>query len=86
MLHDPKILPRSDLSKEQYMKRDDQTTINHFPEKLLKLKDMMKTKVKVLERERGIALFTLQSTLFLCFHHYPFLFIGCFKILDFGFW
>ncbi|XP_050899299.1 uncharacterized protein LOC127106062 isoform X3 [Lathyrus oleraceus] len=43
-LHDPAILPRSDLSKEQYMNKEEQTTINHFHEKLLKLKDMMKTK------------------------------------------
>ncbi|CAH9096806.1 unnamed protein product [Cuscuta epithymum] len=43
VLHDPKILPRSDLSKENYMNKDEQTTINHFQEKLLKLKDMMKT-------------------------------------------
>uniref|UniRef100_A0A803P0G3 HD domain-containing protein n=1 Tax=Cannabis sativa TaxID=3483 RepID=A0A803P0G3_CANSA len=44
VLHDPNIKPRSDLSKELYMKKDEQTTINHFHEKLLKLKDMMKTK------------------------------------------
>lgn len=43
ILHDPNIKPRSDLSKEQYMKKDEQTTINHFHEKLLKLKDLMKT-------------------------------------------
>lgn len=46
VLHDPTIQPRSDLSKEQYMKKDEQTTVNHFHEKLLKLKDLMKTKVK----------------------------------------
>ncbi|KAL5540651.1 hypothetical protein UlMin_042843 [Ulmus minor] len=44
VLHDPKLQPRSDLSKEQYMKKDQQSTLNHFHEKLLKLKDMMKTK------------------------------------------
>ncbi|KAK6931728.1 HD domain [Dillenia turbinata] len=44
VLHDPSIQPRSDLSKEQYMKREEQTTVNHFHEKLLKLKDLMKTK------------------------------------------
>ena len=48
MLHDPAIQPRSDLSKEQYMKKDEQTTVNHFHEKLLKLKDLMKTKVKAM--------------------------------------
>ncbi|XP_058097893.1 uncharacterized protein LOC131242930 [Magnolia sinica] len=43
-LHDPQIHPRLNLSKEQYMKKDEkQTTVNHFHEKLLKLKDMMKT-------------------------------------------
>ncbi|KAF9624037.1 hypothetical protein IFM89_007735 [Coptis chinensis] len=44
VLHDPKIEPRLDLSKEEYMKKDEQTTLNHFHEKLLKLKDLMKTK------------------------------------------
>ncbi|XP_021677599.2 uncharacterized protein LOC110662796 isoform X2 [Hevea brasiliensis] len=47
VLHDPTILPRSDLSKEQYMKKEEQTTVNHFHEKLLKLKDLMKTKVHI---------------------------------------
>ncbi|KAG8655666.1 hypothetical protein MANES_04G057700v8 [Manihot esculenta] len=46
LLHDPAILPRSNLSKEQYMKKEEQTTVNHFHEKLLKLKDLMKTEVK----------------------------------------
>ncbi|KAK1326995.1 hypothetical protein QJS10_CPA01g00093 [Acorus calamus] len=45
VLHDPKILPRMDLSKEKYTSKDEkQTTVNHFHEKLLKLKDLMKTK------------------------------------------
>ncbi|TKY67749.1 YpgQ protein [Spatholobus suberectus] len=52
MLHDPAILPRSDLSKEQYMNKEEQTTINHFHEKLLKLKDMMKTKAGKRRAER----------------------------------
>lgn len=43
VLHDPAIHPRPDMSKEEYMKKDEQTTINHFHEKLLKLKDLMKT-------------------------------------------
>ncbi|KAL9423293.1 hypothetical protein AB3S75_035394 [Citrus x aurantiifolia] len=43
VLHDPAIKPRSDVSKEQYMKKGEQTTVNHFHEKLLKLKDLMKT-------------------------------------------
>lgn len=45
VLHDPKIQPRPDLSKENYMNKVEQTTVNHFHEKLLKLKDLMKTKV-----------------------------------------
>jgi uncharacterized protein len=43
VLHDPEIKPRTELTKEQYMKREEQTTINHFHEKLLKLKLLMKT-------------------------------------------
>ncbi|XP_066379048.1 uncharacterized protein [Miscanthus floridulus] len=43
-LHDPRILPRDNLSKEKYMSKEEkQTSINHFHEKLFKLKDMMKT-------------------------------------------
>ncbi|WVZ59377.1 hypothetical protein U9M48_009526 [Paspalum notatum var. saurae] len=43
-LHDPRILPRDNLSKEKYMsKGEKQTSINHFHEKLFKLKGMMKT-------------------------------------------
>ncbi|XP_030454365.1 uncharacterized protein LOC115675747 [Syzygium oleosum] len=44
VLHDPAIQPRSALSQERYMKKEEQTTLNHFYEKLLKLKDLMKTK------------------------------------------
>ncbi|KAL8543556.1 hypothetical protein ACS0TY_004206 [Phlomoides rotata] len=44
VLHDPNIKPRLDLSKEKYMNKDEQTTVNHFHEKLLKLKELMKTK------------------------------------------
>ncbi|KAJ4961345.1 hypothetical protein NE237_021255 [Protea cynaroides] len=43
VLHDPAVKPRLDLSKDQYMKKGEQTTINHFHEKLLKLKNLMKT-------------------------------------------
>eukprot|EP00249_Psilotum_nudum_P011836 c23412_g1_i1 orf=717-1439(-) len=45
VLYDPQILPRINMTKEEYMKHDGkQTTLNHFHEKLLKLKDLMKTK------------------------------------------
>ncbi|WOL10742.1 hypothetical protein Cni_G19501 [Canna indica] len=44
-LYDPEIPPRQDLTKEKYMMKDEkQTTVNHFHEKLFKLKDLMKTK------------------------------------------
>ncbi|CAL8469213.1 g8754 [Coccomyxa elongata] len=44
VLHDPSVKPRDSLTKQAYMdKTFQQTTINHFHEKLLKLKDMMKT-------------------------------------------
>ena len=56
VLHDPAIQPRSDLSKEQYMKKEEQTTVNHFHEKLLKLKDLMKTKVLRFVRQIFIAI------------------------------
>ncbi|KAH9323461.1 hypothetical protein KI387_018100, partial [Taxus chinensis] len=45
VLHDPEVPARINLSKEEYTKKDGrQTTLNHFHEKLLKLKDLMKTK------------------------------------------
>ncbi|XP_022153187.1 uncharacterized protein LOC111020741 [Momordica charantia] len=44
VLHDPAIRPRTSLSKQEYMNKDEQTTVNHFHEKLLKIKDLMKTK------------------------------------------
>eukprot|EP01023_Acetabularia_acetabulum_P056697 TRINITY_DN6584_c0_g1_i2.p3 TRINITY_DN6584_c0_g1~~TRINITY_DN6584_c0_g1_i2.p3 ORF type:complete len:146 (-),score=22.30 TRINITY_DN6584_c0_g1_i2:169-606(-) len=43
-LYDPDIKPRENLSKEEYMNTTTkQTTINHFYEKLLNLKSLMKT-------------------------------------------
>lgn len=50
MLHNPDIKPRLNLSKESYT-RENQTTLNHFHEKLLKLKALMKTQVCVLESQ-----------------------------------
>eukprot|EP01026_Neomeris_dumetosa_P019420 TRINITY_DN178_c0_g1_i1.p1 TRINITY_DN178_c0_g1~~TRINITY_DN178_c0_g1_i1.p1 ORF type:complete len:247 (-),score=45.23 TRINITY_DN178_c0_g1_i1:121-861(-) len=44
VLYDPEIKPRENLSKEQYTDlKCKQTSVNHFYEKLLKLKFMMKT-------------------------------------------
>lgn len=49
VLHDPAIPPRTCLSKEAYMNKEEQTTVNHFHEKLLKIKDLMKTKVNLMD-------------------------------------
>eukprot|EP01134_Creolimax_fragrantissima_P007665 CFRG7665T1 len=44
VLYDPNIAPRVNMTKEQYQNQTaQQTTINHFHEKLFLLKDMMKT-------------------------------------------
>lgn len=68
VLHDPKILPRCDLSKEKYMKKDEQTTVNHFHEKLLKLKALMKTKVNLLKHGHDITRSSLGIFL-ICTHY-----------------
>ena len=44
LLYDPEIPPQTEFNKEIY-KKSNGTTINHFYEKLLLLKDMMHTKV-----------------------------------------
>ena len=47
VLHDPAVRPREELSKEEYVGGSQKaTTINHFYEKLLKLKVCMREKGK----------------------------------------
>ena len=43
VLYDPSISPRVDMSVAEYKTSGSQTTLNHFYEKLLKLKDLMNT-------------------------------------------
>ncbi|WIV17640.1 HD domain-containing protein [Paenibacillus polygoni] len=43
LIYDPDIKPREDMTQEQY-RTGKNTAINHFYEKLLKLKDLMNTK------------------------------------------
>ena len=52
-MHRPDIPPRTNLSTEAYRKKEDSTTINHFYEKLLLLKDRMYTqRGKAMAQER----------------------------------
>ncbi|MHC5202038.1 HD domain-containing protein [Myroides sp. LJL119] len=53
-IHDPQQEPVFNMTKEQYKKHKG-TTINHFYEKLLKLKDLMNTKTgKELAHQRNL--------------------------------
>ena len=42
-IYDPEIKPKMGMNKEEYRNNQDSTSINHFYEKLLFLKDMMNT-------------------------------------------
>ncbi|PWF99853.1 HD domain-containing protein [Levilactobacillus bambusae] len=46
-VYDPSIAPRTDMNHDEYRNLDHETIINHFYEKLLKLKDLMNTDVAV---------------------------------------
>lgn len=50
MLYHPEILPRENMTKEEY-RSDQSPSINHFYEKLFKLKDLMNTKSAKIEAE-----------------------------------
>lgn len=43
-IYDPEIGPKLQMNRAEYQKNQDSTSINHFYEKLLLLKDMMSTK------------------------------------------
>lgn len=52
LMHHPDILPRPDMTKEEYV-RSESTTFNHFYEKLFKLKGLMNTATaKEIAKER----------------------------------
>ena len=42
-IYDPLIKPREHMNREEYRTERDETVINHFYEKLLKIKDMLNT-------------------------------------------
>jgi uncharacterized protein len=42
-IYDPLIRPREHMNREEYRTERDETVINHFYEKLLKIKDMLNT-------------------------------------------
>ncbi|MEN1935886.1 HD domain-containing protein [Paenibacillus sp. 102] len=50
LMYDPNIPPKEEMTKEEYRKNDD-PSLNHFYEKLLKLKDLMNTDAAKREAE-----------------------------------
>ena len=64
VLHDPWVAPSVSLAHTEYMdRRREQTTINHFHEKLLKLRGMMKTQTgrRIAEQRHNFMVSYLQE-------------------------
>lgn len=57
-IYNPNLLPRTNMTKEEYRNLDDETIINHFYEKLLNLKDMLNTPTakKIAEHRQQVML------------------------------
>lgn len=52
IIYDPNVAPHINMTKQEYMKQEGkQTAVNHFYEKLLKLKGLMKTKAGIRRAE-----------------------------------
>ena len=54
-IYDPEIKPLVNMSKDEYQQNQDSTSVNHFYEKLLLLKDMMNTETAKRIAEKRIA-------------------------------
>ncbi|MDN4847508.1 HD domain-containing protein [Ligilactobacillus salivarius] len=57
-IYNPALAPRTNMTREEYRNLDDETIINHFYEKLLKLKDMLNTPTakKIAEHRQQVML------------------------------